>query len=156
MIQMNRKRQVTTMKMRGDFVLLRADSLRLLLPQREVTSTEYLDHAPATTVEAGIFVLDDPQGPEQPVAALSENLSLLDRFPQDRFLLTRFAGAGQPTALAWNDVRVLIDTELEFHALPAIMQGEAGLIDAYVEIDHELVFCTSAQRMLTGARAHPD
>lgn len=153
---MNQTRQTTTMKMRGDFVLLRADSLRLLLPQRDVTSTEYRDHAPAPTAKAGIFALDGPQGTPQPVVALSDRMELMERFPQDRFVLTRLAGAGRHTALAWSDVRVLVDTELEFHALPAIMQGGAGLIDAYVEIDNELAFCTTAQRLLPEVPALPD
>jgi len=156
MIDLSPAKRATTMKMRGDFVLLRAEGLRLLLPQREVMSTEYRDHAPAATAQAGIFALEDAHGTPQPVAALSDRMALMDRFPQDRFVLTRFAGPGQATALAWNDVRVLIDTELEFHALPAVMQDGAGLVDAYVEIDHELAFCTTAQRMLPEALARSD
>lgn len=156
MIDLKPTNRATTMKIRGDFVLLRADGLRLLLPQREVMSTEYRDHAPAATAQAGVFALEDAHGTPHPVAALSDRMELMDRFPQDRFLLTRFAGAGLPTALAWNDVRVLIDTELELHALPAVMQDGAGLVDAYVEIDHELAFCTTAQRMFPEALAQPD
>lgn len=156
MIDQRPAKRATKMKMRGDFVLLRADGLRLLLPQREVVSTEYRDRAPAATAQAGIFALEDAHGMPQPVAALSDRMALMDPFPQDRFVLTRFAVPGQATALAWNDVRVLIDTELEFHALPAVMQDGAGLVDAYVEIDHELAFCTTAQRMLPEALARSD
>ena len=152
----SRTGQARTMKMRGDFVLLRADSLRLLIPQRDVSSTEYIDQAPVATAEPGIFVFGDGQGTEQAVLALSEQMARLDRFPPDRFVLTRFTGPRQETALAWTEVRVLIDAELEFHALPAVMQGGGGLIDAYVEIDRELAFCTTAQRMLPGMRTQPD
>lgn len=140
--------QTRTMRMRGDFVLLRADALRLLLPQREVATTVYLEQQPATTREPGIFTLSDAQGTRYPVIALSEHMRALDRFPSDRFVLTRLGGADQGVCLAWNEVRVLIDTELEFHALPDVMQGEGDLIDAYVELDGELAFCTSTRRAL--------
>lgn len=152
----SRTGQARTMKMRGDFVLLRADSLRLLLPQRDVLSTEYIDQTPVATAEPGVFVLGGQPGGAQAVLALSAQMDLLARFPPDRFLLTRFTGSRQDTGLAWTEVRVLIDTELEFHAMPAVMQGEVELIDAYVEIDRELAFCTTAQRMLPEALTHPD
>lgn len=144
----SRSGQARTMKLRGDFVLLRADSLRLLIPQREVASTEYIDQAPVATAEPGVFALGKQPGGTQEVLALSAQMDLLDKFPPDRFLLTRFTGSRQGAALAWTEVRVLIDTELEFHAMPAVMQGHGALIDAYVEIDRELAFCTTAQRML--------
>lgn len=142
------------MRMRGNYVLLRADSLRLLMPQRELGSTEFREHLPTATEVPGVFTLIDARGSPSTVQALSEQLRPLERFPQDRVLLTRFAAAGSGCALAWNEVRVLIDTELEFHALPEIMQGEEGMIDAYVEIDHELAFCTTAQRLLTEVLAN--
>lgn len=152
----SRTGQARTMKMRGDFVLLRADTLRLLVPQRDVSSTEYIDQQPVATAEPGVFVLGDKPGGAQAVRALSAQMDLLGTFPQDRFLLTRFTGSSQGTALAWNEVRVLIDTELDFHAMPTVMQGKVALIDAYVEIDRELAFCTTAQRMLPEALMHPD
>jgi len=148
--------QTQTVKMRGDFVLLRADALRLLLPQRDVATTEYIEQAPVPTGEAGRFTLPDASGTPQPVLALSEHMRPLDRFPADRFLLTRLSGEGPAVSLAWNEVRVLIDTQLEFHALPAVMQGEGDLIDAYVELDGELAFCTTARRVLPEVLAHPD
>lgn len=152
----SRTGQTRTMKMRGDFVLLRADSLRLLLPQRDVSSTVYIDQTPVATAEPGVFVLGDKPGGAQAVLALSARMDLLDTFPPDRFLLTRFTGSHRGTALAWTEVRVLIDTELEFHAMPAVMQGRRELVDAYVEIDRELAFCTTAQRMLPETLMHPD
>lgn len=152
----NHSDQTRVMRMRGDYVLLRADSLRLLMPQRDLSATEYREQLPAATAAPGVFALVDQQGGQQQVLALSEHLKPLERFPQDRFLLTRFAGVGEGTTLAWNEVQVLIDTELEFHALPEVMQDEDGVIDAYVEIDQELAFCTTAQRMLPEVLAQAD
>lgn len=145
-----------TVKMRGDFVLLRADALRLLLPQREVAATEYIEQTPVPAGEAGLFTLHDAHGASQSVVALSEHMRPLDHFPAERFLLTRLSGEGPNLSLAWNEVRVLIDTELEFHALPPVMLGEGDLIDAYVELDGELAFCTTARRLLPEALAHPE
>jgi hypothetical protein len=152
---LSRAGQARSVKMRGDFVLLRADSLRLLVPQRDISSTDYLDRIPAATAEQGVFVLGEGTGANQEVQALSEQMERLARFPSDRFLLTRFASPYQMTALAWTEVRVLIDAELEFHALPAVMQGDGALIDAYVEIDKDLAFCTTAQRMLPEVLMQP-
>lgn len=148
--------QTRTVKIRGDFVVLRADALRLLLPQRDVAGTEYIEQAPVATDQAGRFVFHDDSGTPRPLWALSEQLRPLERFPADRFVLTRLSGAGPAVSLAWNEVRVLIDTELEFHALPAVMQGAGGLVDAYVELDGELAFCTSARQVLPEALAQPD
>lgn len=156
MSDLDRMGQARTMKMRGDFVLLRADSLRLLIPQRDVSSTEYIDQRPMATAEPGVFVFDDKPGAAQAVLALSAQMDLLGTFPPDRFVLTRFTGSCQEATLAWTEVRVLIDTELEFHPMPAVMQGKRALIDAYVEIDSELAFCTTAQRMLPETLMHPD
>lgn len=136
-----------TVTRRGDFVLLRADTLRLLLPQHEVAATGYIDHAPLATGEPGRFALPEGGGAPQDLWALSPQLRPLERFPADRFLYTRLAGAGAAVALAWNEVRVLIGAELALHALPAVMRGAGDLVDAYVELDGELAFCTTARRV---------
>jgi hypothetical protein len=156
MLDVNRMHQTRTRRIRGDYVLLRADSLHLLVPQRDVLLTEYREQMPQATSGAGIFTMADASGTEQPVAALSSQMTLLEQFPEDRLLLTRFAGAGRRAALAWSEVRVLIDTELELHALPDIMRNDAGPIEAYVELDRELAFCTTAQRLFPGALAESD
>lgn len=144
----NRVAPGNSLKMQGDFVLLRADGLRLLLPQKDVSSTEYIESTPEPSNTPGVYLLQDPDGTEHQVIALSESMSALGSYPRQRFLLTRHGDATHDFSLAWSDVRVLIDTELEFHALPAVMQEEGALIDAYVEIDGELAFCTTAPRLL--------
>lgn len=151
MISMSGKNQVKpgdSLKMRGDFVVLRADGLRLLLPQKDVSSTEYIEHIPETSNTPGVYLLRDSDGMEHQVIALSEDMSLMNAYPAQRFLLTRHGDASRNFSLAWSDVRVLIDSELEFHALPAVMLKEDALVDAYVEIDGELAFCTTAPRLL--------
>lgn len=152
----NRNFPTAAMQVRGDFVLLRADSLRLLLPQHDVNATDYMERVPASTGVPGIFNLGEDAGPAHQVVALSEHMDMLTTFPEGRFLLTRLSGDRRQFSLAWNEVRVLIDTALELHPLPPIMQGNAGLMDAYVEIDGELAFCTTANRMLAEVQAAPE
>jgi hypothetical protein len=138
-------------RMRGNFVLLRADSLRLLLPQQDMSSTEYIDSTPLATTEECIFSYAESGGTPRKVMALSAQMQPLATFPGDRFLLTQLADEQHTLSFAWNEMRVLIDAELEQHALPAVMQGSGALIDSYIELDGELVFCMSAQRLVSQA-----
>lgn len=140
-------------RMRGNFVLLRADSLRLLLPQQDMSSTEYIDSTPLATSEACIFTYAEAGSTPRKVIALSEQMQPLASFPGDRFLLTQLVDEQHTLSFAWNEMRVLIDAELEQHALPAVMQGSGALIDSYVELGGELVFCMSAQHIVSQALA---
>lgn len=141
-------RQDRTMQVRGDFVLLGADSLRLLLPQHDVNASEYLEHAPLPTARTGFFSLGEVDGKPQRVAALSGRMEVMASFPADRFLLTRLNGSPD-LLLAWTEVRVMMGTAFEFHPVPEILRSKAGLIDAYVVLeDGEVAFCTTAQRVL--------
>jgi hypothetical protein len=142
-------RGAASSKMRGNFVLLRADTLRLLLPQKDISSTEYIETTPSDTAAAGIFSYGEADNAARNVVALSDQMHALAAFPGDRFLLTQLADDQNELSFAWNEVRVLIDTELEQHALPIVMQGPNAMIDSYLELDGELVFCISAQHLVS-------
>ena len=144
-------RGAASSRMRGNFVMLRADTLRLLLPQQDVSSTEYIDRMPSGTAAAGIFSHSEADSAARNVVALSDQMHALATFPGDRFLLTRLADAQHELSFAWNEVRVLIDAELEQRALPAVMQGPDAMVESYLELDGELVFCISAQRLVSQA-----
>lgn len=144
------------LQVRSDFVLLRAGSLCLLLPQHDVNATEYMRYLPVATAAPGVFQIEDAEGQVQQVMALSEEMHLLPVFPADRFLLTRLGSERRQFSLVWNDVRVLTDTALELRPLPAVMQGTTGLIDAYAELDGKLAFCTTASRILAETQARTD
>jgi hypothetical protein len=49
-------------------------------------------------------------------------------------------------------MRVLIGASLAAQPLPPVLRGSSGLIDGYVEIDGEIAFCTTAERVLAEAR----
>jgi hypothetical protein len=137
-------------KLRGNFVVLRADSLRLLLPQEDVSSTDYIEGAPLATSITGIFSSAAEADSSRKVLALSGQMTPLATFPGDRFLRTQLADESD-VSFAWNEVRVLIGAEFERQALPEVMRGVDAPVDSYVELDGELVFCTSSQRLVSYA-----
>jgi hypothetical protein len=131
----------------GNFVLLVADSLRLLLPQEDVVALERIGSNQFPDSASGLFPYRQSEQVGQ-IVALSERLRPLSVFPRERFLLSRLLGAGQDLFLAWNEVRVLIDVELKPQPLPAVMQVPGAPIEAYVTLDGELVLCSTAAQLL--------
>lgn len=136
----------------GNFVVLRADALRLLLPQEDVGVAEYLEGEPLPSSEQGVFRHGEGES-ARAVLALSPRLRPLAQFPRERFLLTRLHAAGGELSLAWNEVRVLIGAKLQRQPLPPAMRRPDGPIDGYVEQDGELLLCSTAERVLAHAMA---
>lgn len=135
--------------LRGNFVLLKADGLQLLLPQQDVGAAEYLDSAPRDSGQPGLFELDGKEegGATRFLAALSANMDLLPEVPPGRFLLTSFEAQGG-MLMCWNEVKVLIDTELQPRRLPEAILPPGAPVRDYVEMGDELAFVCSAERLL--------
>jgi hypothetical protein len=138
---------------RGNFVVLRAGTLRLLLPHEDVGAAEYLGEAPAGPAQAGIFEFE-VLGERRAVVALSEQLRPLERFPAGRFVLARLHGG--EASFAWDEVRVLIDAAVDPRPLPPAMRSAGGPIDGYVQLGAELLLCTNAPRLLAYAAGAGD
>ena len=136
----------------GNFVLLRADSLRLLLPQQDVGSAQYMEHELRATAQPGVFEHGAGDGLRR-VVALSGRMRPLPGFPGDRFVLASLRTGDSALSFAWNEVQVLIDAEFERHDLPIAMQVPDAPIVAYVEREGEVALCTSAERVLAYAAA---
>ena len=134
----------TTEPLRGNFVLLRADELRLLLPQQQVGDASYLPERPAPTDLPGIFMSGGEAG--EPIVALSRRMEPLNAFPEDRFLVTKINAPQGAFAFGWSDVQVLIGVELKPQRLPAPLDWPHGPVHSFVEIDGEVVFCCDAER----------
>jgi len=134
----------------SNFVLLRADTLRLLLPQEDVGAAEYIEHEPAPTLTPGLFEYGTGGGLRR-IVALSEQMHTLPAFPRGRFVLTRLMAGENELSFAWNEVRVLIDAEIAPHPLPAAMRVPGAPIDAYVEHDGEVLLCSTATGVLAYA-----
>ncbi len=132
--------------LRGNFVLLRADALRLLLPQHEVGGAEYLDARPQCDSRDGVFEVAQGSGTRR-VAALSQQMTLLPQFPADRFMVTMLGSAGNGIVWAWNEVKVLSDANLQPRSLPPVLCAPDMPLGEYVEDGEGIAFLCSAQRL---------
>lgn len=141
---------VSRAEARGNFVMLRAGGLRLLLPHEDVGAAEYIEGLPATTAQPGRFE-HEVLGERRVIVALSEQLRALEAFPAGRFVLTRLHAGASELSLAWDEVRVLIDAVLEPLPLPPAMRSPQGPIDGYVRLDGKLLLCATASRVLAYA-----
>jgi hypothetical protein len=127
---------------RGNYVLLRAGTLRLLLPQGEVGAVEYLESAP-----------DSESGQRSAgkigrrLVALSQQMRLLPRCPADRFLVTALGAEDDDLGWCWNEVRVLIDIELSPQLLPTVLRAPYTPVDQYVEYEDEIAYLCTAGRL---------
>jgi hypothetical protein len=132
--------------LRGNYVLLRADTLRLLLPQDEVGSALYLDEPPQASGMPGVFERNT-EGGAQVVLALSKGMRPLTEYPGDRFVLTPMTTAQGELGFGWNEVTVLIDAHLHAQPLPTALVETASPLREFVEIDGHVVFCCNAARL---------
>ncbi|MEJ6023931.1 hypothetical protein [Ramlibacter sp. PS4R-6] len=113
--------------MKGNFVLLRAGQLRLVVPQDDMGVARYID-----------------AGEGDDCFALSDTMKLLPHRPPGRFIAAEFNGEHAGAPWCWDELRVLIDVEL--HAIPvprALVSGNTP-VKAYVEVDGELAFLCDA------------
>jgi len=137
---------------RGNFVLLRADALWLLLPQHEVGAIQYLDAPPeATGAESGLHRQQLADGPRQ-LAALSSHMTLLHAFPTDRVLVTALVGT--PIAWCWSEIKVLIDTSVQALSIPHVLHAPGIPVREFVEHDAGIAFVCDAQALCAFAVGH--
>lgn len=131
----------------GHYVMLRADTLRLLLPQHEVGAAEYILGATLeSSDEPGLLRQADGQGAHL-FAALSAQMTLLPRCPHDRFVATAIGEDSDGVAWCWNEVQVLIDVELQARPLPAVLLTPNTPVEQYALHAGEIVYLCSARRL---------
>ena len=105
---------------RGNYVLLRADALRLLLPQTDIQSTNYMQTRPEP-IECERGLLHMPGSDDGAVyVALSSDMRLLGTCPSDRFVSTRLQG-DVDVQWCWSEVRVLMDAQLSCETVPPVL-----------------------------------
>jgi hypothetical protein len=129
---------------RGNFVLLRADSLRLLLPLNQVGAAEYLDHRPVPGRTPGLLQVPGDET-RRPYAVLSAQLYLLPQCPEDRYVVTTLGGDEQRIGWCWNEMRVLLDAEVKPLPIPQVLMAGGTPVATYAELDGELVFLCEAE-----------
>jgi hypothetical protein len=135
--------------LKGNFVLLKAGTLQLLLPQADVGAAQFLptDPLPASD-QAGLFELPPSDTDDALyVAALSPQMSLLHTLPPGRFLMASFVPQ-TGVAMCWDEVKVLIDTEISPINLPPVMVSTHAPLTQYVELGDEIAFCCTAERLM--------
>lgn len=138
-------------RLKGNFVLLKAGRLQLLLPQHDVGAVENLSTKLQPTGQAGLFELPaDDSTDVRFVAVLSPQMRLLEQLPPGRLLLTSFPSQ-TGVLMGWDDVKVLIDAGIVPRALPPAMLGAGCPLTEYVEFGEEVAFCCSAERLLAQA-----
>lgn len=131
----------------GHYVMLRADTLRLLLPQHEVGAAEYILGATLEPGdEPGLLRQADGQGAHR-FAALSAQMTLLPRCPSDRFVATALGEDSEGMAWCWNEVQVLINVELQARQLPAVLLAPHTPVEQYALHAGEIVYLCSARRL---------
>lgn len=131
---------------RGSYVLLRADGLRLLLPQADIQSTDYMQQRPVL-IEGESGLLHVPGSDDGAVyVAISADMRLLDECPSDRFVSTRFNG-GVDVQWCWSEVRVLIDVQLPCEPLPPVLLAEHTPARELVTLGEEWAYLCSAESL---------
>lgn len=132
------------------WMLLRADTLRLLLPVEEVGPAEQLGEMPLPTGEPGLFEVPGDAttgGAMRFAAALSAHMQPVADMPSDRFIVTPFPA--QPgVVLAWNEARLLPTAAVRLQSLPEAMCAPESPLAQFAEIEGEVVFTASAERLL--------
>jgi hypothetical protein len=129
--------------LRGNFVLLRAGALRLLLPQADIVATEHLDTLLDAKEHDGFLLLPGRQDSHR-VAAASDRMILLNAFPRDRFIVTILAG--EDVAWAWNDMKVLPGARLQPMPLPPVVLAAEAPVDSCIADDEGIAFLCTGRR----------
>jgi hypothetical protein len=130
----------------SNYVLLTADTLRLLLPQHELGDAEFLEGALEASDRPGLLKRGGGSGPRR-YAALSKRMRLLPYCPPERFLAARLGDASDDLSWCWNELRILSNVHLQPQPLPKVLIAPGSPIDQYVEFEGKLAYLCSAQRL---------
>ena len=128
---------------RGNYVLLRADGLRLVLPQRDIRSTDYIMSRPVR-MDGENGLLHVPGSTDAAVyVAVSAGMQLLEECPADRFISTVLQGLD--VHWCWSDVRVLLNAELHPLPLPVSLIAPGTPVREVVAVGGEWAYMCSAE-----------
>lgn len=126
----------------GNHVLVRADNLRLLLPQADVVSTDYLQGKPELMDEQTnlLHVPDSTDGAVY--VAMDENMRLLKHSPEDRFVTTSLQGV--EVRWCWSEVRVILGETIDTWPLPPVLLSPYTPVHEIAAVGSEWVYVCSA------------
>ena len=125
-------------------MLLRADNLRLLVPQTDIDTTEHLGSRPIPSGMPGVLAV--PGKDDACFIVLSDTFQLLESCPEDRYITTKFVtDDGMESYWCWTEVRVLMDYAPQPHEVPEVLLYAGSPLHQYVVMDEQPVFLCSAQ-----------
>ncbi len=121
---------------RGDHVLLRAGSLRLLLPQEEVGAAVHVEqHGKDAASRSNVGFI-----------SLDEELRPLPMLPADRFLAVTI-GNHEDVAWCWDGIELLPNVEIQARELPTALRAPYTPVDAFAVVKGEIVFLCNSERL---------
>lgn len=127
----------------GNHVLVRADNLRLLLPQQDVVSTDYLQGRPEL-MDAQTNLLHVPDATDGAVyVSMDENMRLMPKAPEDRFVTTSLQGV--EVRWCWTEVRVILGEDIDTWTLPPVLLSPYTPVREIAAIGSEWVYACSAE-----------
>ncbi len=131
---------------RGDYVLLSADTLHLLLPRQEVGAAEFLGGTLEPSDEPGLFKRRGVESPRR-FAALSAQMNLLLHCPDDRRFVAPIGNGTDAVAWCWNTLQELPDLESPIYPIPRVLLAPNAPVEQYVEVEGKLAYLCSAHRL---------
>jgi hypothetical protein len=131
----------------GNFVLVRAEALSLLMPLEGIGAARYLAGEPEPTDLPGLFAIGK-EDQRQFVVAPSGRLRPMAQYPDARFVVTPLAFHGKDILVAWSEMKVLIAARFDVHPLPPAASDSRSPVDGYVRIAGHPVFHTDPERLL--------
>lgn len=134
----------TTPTDQNQYVLLRADKLRLLIPQVEVAAIQHLEGLPEPSGMPGLLAV--PGQDDACYIVLADDLHLLESCPADRYVTTLMhSDDGMQTYWCWSEARVLLDYIPELNDVPEVLLAADSPLREYALMDEEPVFLCSAE-----------
>lgn len=137
---------------RGNYVLLTAGALHLILPQHEVGAAEYLEGELEASDKPGLLKLSGKEGMRRFVS-LSAQMTLLPHCPPERFVVVSLGDDNDDLSWCWDELLVMIDVELPLHPLPPVLLAPDTPVKQYVEFEGKLAYPCSAHQLRAFALA---
>ncbi len=145
---------MNTQRLRGDYVLLRTDSLYLLAPQKNMASIKHLKDKDTANLHclsdsAQLLSAINDNDNQQPVfAALSDKLALTNSIPRNRYVVTTHKKTAD-IRWCWSEVQLLSNVDMPLTPMPALLCLALTPISAIVTLANgEQAFVCNFEHLL--------
>ncbi len=145
---------MNTQRLRGDYVLLRADSLRLVVCQENIISIKHLKDRKVANLHClsnrdQLFSAMNDNDNQQPVfVALSDKLALTDSIARNRYVVTTHK-KNADICWCWSGVQLLNHVDMPLAPMPALLCSALTPINAIVTLaDGKQAFVCDFEQLL--------